>query len=468
MSTITGSRAAPGFLTRFASGFAVALAAGLAASVGLGVGEPSKGAVVLPLAVAGALALVCLSLMHFSAYVAVMLLVRSSVDLGRLSDASGGPVARILNPSSIFAVVFIVAAVAWIAAQRDHWGPVRGSGLRAALLVFVGAAALSTVGSRDAVNSTVETVRILAAVMMFVVVEQLARDPRRMRTILVAVYGSLVVPLGLVAVGFLTGGPRTEEKGGFIRIIGPFAQSNVFGRYLMLLLVMGVAIYPHVEGRARRLLGAVLVGSAISLLLTYTRSALIGAVLGIVVIGLYHNRRVLGGLVVVGVVAALVVPGIAARFAELGSESPNDPNPGNSLQWRLGYWTDVLPLASRNPATGIGVGQTQFFTEKQVQPHNDFLRAYVETGIVGLIAYITMLAMLVRTGRKAVRSSAPHTLERGIAVGFLGCVTAFVAASAVSNVFSNVVSLWYFFAFAGAAAAIVHRAERPAPALGVS
>lgn len=464
MSTDASSRNATSVLTRFATGFAVTLAAGLAASSALGVGEGSKSAVVLPLAVAGALVLVCLSLIHFTAYVAVMLVVRSSVDLGRLSDASGGPVGRILNPSSILAIVFIIAAVAWLAAQRDRDGRFPGSSLRTALLVFVAAAALSIVGARDAVASAVETVRILAAVMMFVVVEQLARDPRRMRVILAAVYGSLALPLFIVLVGFLTGGPRTEQKGEFVRIIGPFAQSNVFGRYLMLLVVMGVAVYPHVEGRLRRVLAGLLVGSTVCLLLTYTRSALIGAMLGLVVVGVHHNRRVLGGLAVTAAVAALLIPGIAGRFTELGGESKNAASPGNTLEWRLWYWTEVLPLARKNPVTGIGVAQTQLLTEKEVQPHNDFLRAYVETGLVGLSAYIATLVLLVRTGRRAIKRSAERTLERGVSVGFLGCVVAFIAASAVSNVFSNVVSLWYFFAFAGAASAIAHAPRaRPAP-----
>lgn len=464
MSILRSSLQAPEGLPRLATGFAVVLAAGLAASTGLAVGEGSKTAIVLPLAVAGALVLVCLSLVHFTAYVVVMLAIRSSIDLGRLSDAAGGPVGRILNPSSIFAVVFIVAAMAWLAAQRDRVGRVRGSPLRTALLLFVAAAALSVVGARDAVASAVETVRILAAVMMFIVVEQLVHDPKRLRMILGAVYASLVLPLLLVAVGFLTGGPRTEQKGEFVRIIGPFAQSNVFGRYLMLLLVMGFAIYPHVEGPKRRVLAWLLFGASVCLLLTYTRSALIGTVLGLIVVGLNHNRRVLGGIAVVAVVAALLLPGVVSRFTELGGDSSNAAAHGNTLEWRLWYWTEVLPLARKNPVTGIGVAQTQLFTEKEVQPHNDFLRAYVETGLIGLFAYLATLFLLVSTARRAIARSASQTLERGIAVGFLGCATAFIAASAVSNVFSNVVSLWYFFAFAGATAAIAYpRPARTAP-----
>ena len=50
----------------------------------------------------------------------------------------------------------------------------------------------------------------------------------------------------------------------------------------------------------------------------------------------------------------------------------------------------------------------------------------------------------------AVRSvrRAPPGLPRRVAVGFAGCVAAFLVVSLASNVVSQVVLLWYFAAFA--------------------
>jgi O-antigen ligase len=133
------------------------------------------------------------------------------------------------------------------------------------------------------------------------------------------------------------------------------------------------------------------------------------------------------------------------------------PNSGNTLAWRLSYWTEVLPLANRNPVTGIGLNMTQYNTDKAKQPHNDFIRAYVETGLVGFIAYLSMMIALIGMGRRAVRTVTEPGLDRGVAIGFLGCAVAFLAVSFVANVISNVVNLWYFFTFAAAASAIVNR-----------
>jgi putative inorganic carbon (hco3(-)) transporter len=359
--------------------------------------------------------------------------------------------ARGLDPSSLLGVVFLLAGALWLAAQHYQRGSLPGSTLRRALLVLVGAMILSLPTSTTPRASLVELVRMLAAVMMFIVLEQFITDWTALRRVLLAVYVSAVFPLAYTAFGFLTGHPPSEVKNSFMRITGTFGQSNAFGRYLMLLLIFGVALYPHLGGRWRLGLGLVLVLGAPFLLLTYTRTAILGTALGAAVVGLLQSKRLLLGLLLASVCALLLVPQLSSRFASLTS---GEAGSGNSLEWRLGYWTEVLPLANDNPVTGIGPNATQFLTDEGKQPHNDFIRAYVETGVIGLGAYLFVLAALLGLGVRAVRGSPPGSLARGVAAGYLGCAVAFVAVSAASNAFSNVVILWYLFAFAAAAVAI--------------
>jgi O-antigen ligase len=186
--------------------------------------------------------------------------------------------------------------------------------------------------------------------------------------------------------------------------------------------------------------------------LTYTLSAVIGTVVGVLVVGLLQNRRVVGGLLVVVVVALTLLPGLAGRFGELLPTGTSEDK--SSLDWRVQYWATVLPLANTNPISGIGLGQTQYLTEQGKQPHNDFVRAYVETGLIGLATYIWMLCCLMGMAWRAVKMTRTQALDRGLAVGVFGCVTSFLAISLVANLFTSVVVLWYFFALAAAASAI--------------
>ncbi|MGH2541056.1 MAG: O-antigen ligase family protein, partial [Actinomycetota bacterium] len=141
---------------------------------------------------------------------------------------------------------------------------------------------------------------------------------------------------------------------------------------------------------------------------------------------------------------------------------------GNSLTWRLGYWGDVLDLARESPLVGIGPKMTQYLTDSAKVPHNDYLRAYVEMGILGLSAYVAVVAALIHTARNAMRW-APPGLGQGVAVGFAGCTASFLLFSLAENLMSQVVVLWYFVAFAAAAVTVSrwpHEPERADPSEG--
>ncbi len=443
--------------------FLVAGASGLAVLSGMA--GANKLAFVLPLAVAFALALGVLAITRFEVYVLVLLAARSSLDLAKLSSAGeGGGLSRAIDPAGILGIQFILLATFWLAAQHRARNLEPASPLVKALVVFVAACGLSLVSSRDLVPSAIELSRILTAVMMFVVLEQLLSNPTILHRALIAVYASALFPLAFTAFGFLTGNPRTEGKGGFVRIMGPFNQSNTFGRYLMLLTVFGVALWPHLEPKLRRWMAGILAGCAVCLPLTYTRSAIIGTGLGLLVVGLLQSRKLILGVVLAGLLALALVPQFASRFSELADPVPAAGDQvGNSLQWRMEYWGEVVTLARRSPVWGIGLGQTQRTTEAQKQPHNDVLRAFVETGILGLAGYLLSLAAMLRLAYLSVAATRPERLDasirRGVAVGFAGCVVAFISVSLVANVITNVVNLWYFVTFAAAASCVARSKE---------
>jgi O-antigen ligase len=133
---------------------------------------------------------------------------------------------------------------------------------------------------------------------------------------------------------------------------------------------------------------------------------------------------------------------------------------GNSLAWRIEYWAQIVHLADGNPATGIGYGMTGYLAQEGKSPHNDYLRAYVETGLIGLAVYLVVIVLLIRLGLRAVRAAPPGTLDRGVAVGYLGCAVALALTSVASNEIVSVVILWYFVALAAMASAVLRRATR--------
>lgn len=447
-------------------------AAGVALVSGLALAAGDRRGVVLPLAAAAGIAVAVLAMTRFAGYVLLMLAVRPLLDVVKLSGPTAGradtdSASRLTDPSTMVAVLFLLAAGLWLAAQLRRRG-LRGSPLGWAMLLVGATALISVLGANRSTPSLLEALRILTVVVMFVVLEQLMPDRAAVRRILLACYVSLALALGYTVLMSLTGQVPSEVKGEFIRVSGPFSQSTTFGRYLMFMVIFGFAVYRFLGPRARVTLGGLLAVSLVFLMLTNTRSAILGAAIGLVVVALLHRSgRMLATLLVVAVAGVSLLPAVGDRFAQLAEDRPTGGGPtGNSLDWRVGYWADIIPLANRNPITGIGPNMTQHETPQAKKPHNDVLRAYVETGLAGLLAYLAMFLLILHTARLALRRAPPGTIERGVAVGFAGCAVAFIAVSLASNVISNVVTLWYFVAFAAAASAIVRgrTTDRSGPA----
>lgn len=412
-------------------------------------------AILLPTLAAATVILTALALTKFAGFVFVMLLVRASVDLAQAED--GSALGQLLLPSTLMAVLFIVASGVWLAAQHRASGGLPGSGLRRALLVFLCAVALSMATASDPLDSAADVLRLLAVVLMFASLERLLAEGTPIRYVVAAVFLSAVFPVVYTSVGYAVGSPPVEVKGELTRVVGTFAQSNGFGRYLMLIIIVGVAVYPHVRGWLKAGFTALLALCGVFLILTSTLTAIVGTVIGLVVVGLRQSKVVLVGALVAAMVAAATPP-VSERITSLTTGySTSTASRANTLDWRLDYWSEILPLAKENPLTGIGFGMTEEHTAEAKQPHNDYIRAFVETGIVGLLAYLGLLIVMIQTGLLAVRLAPAGSLDRSVAVGYLGAAVSVSIASFASNEITDVVLLWYLVAFAAAASAIVLR-----------
>ena len=149
------------------------------------------------------------------------------------------------------------------------------------------------------------------------------------------------------------------------------------------------------------------------LVLTYSRGSWIAFVLGLVLIGILQSRLVFAWLVGGVLVALAALPSVVSRLSDLGAGASVTGSAGNSLTWRLDYWSAVLQLNHANPVTGIGLKGTRFLTDQNKAPHNDFLRAYAETGALGLLAFVLVLVALLAISRRALRARPARSGQRG-------------------------------------------------------
>lgn len=184
--------------------------------------------------------------------------------------------------------------------------------------------------------------------------------------------------------------------------------------------------------RFRRWLQVALIAAAIPL--TVSRSAVLGlAVIAFVLVPTWprqHRRRaypiVAGGIAALWVAVPSLIPLLYELFSQAGSES--------SSTSRLGAYSAAAPFIGQHPWLGQGfqtfLPQTYFFVDDQ------YLTSLIETGVLGLLALLTLFVLGWRLARITRRTCAD-----GRTRDLLQCLAVSVATAAVS--FSSFDALGY-------------------------
>lgn len=367
-----------------------------------------------------------------------------------------------LDPSTVVGVIFLASALLWLLARHRTGTFVGVSRAAKALLIFAFACGVSALGAEHVFESLATASKVLSAAVMIVVLEQLYTDrPERINALLVAFFASLGFP-AIFATIELLGGPKTGDYTEVGRIAGTFVHPNAFATYLTIIVLLAVALVPHLAGRARVATIACGVIASFLLLNTYARGPWLGLLVGLVIIGIAQDRRILGILAVGVVVILIAVPSVTTRLGELGQTEAVGNGDANSLAWRLGYWGRVLPLGEENPVTGIGILMVQKSTPEGLPPHNGFVQAYVETGIFGLAALGVMMVLMGLDLRRALQR-AGSGFDRGVVLGALAISASLAVQLLSENLLTQTLNYWYLFVPMAYALAVVARAESRPP-----
>ncbi|HET7719994.1 MAG TPA: O-antigen ligase family protein, partial [Acidimicrobiales bacterium] len=176
-------------------------------------------------------------------------------------------------------------------------------------------------------------------------------------------------------------------------------------------------------------------------------------------IGACQDRRLIV-LVVVGMFAvAIFVPSVSTRLSDLDNQRQEGRGDPNSLAWRFAYWERLLPLTAENPVTGIGLDQVLERSPEKLMPHNSFVQALVETGVVGLTCLLGLIFSTGRALRDGIRR-APPGLGRGIAIGGAAAGLGWASQLISENLLTQAAIYWYLVA--PIAWALADRARRMA------
>jgi O-antigen ligase len=423
----------------------------VAVVVGVGVAKVSSQqsllVIVVGLVLAGALAL--LAATRFALFLALLLIFRASLDALR---PGGYTESSVLAPGVLVGGVLLLASVLWLLAAGVAGRLTRPSRTAIWLLAVACAAVLSTVGSQNPSESLQTASRVFAGALTFIVLEQLlARRPTYIRGLLAAAGLSLVIPAVLAFRQLIA----PEENFAFTdvsRVQGSFVHPNSFAAYLVVIAAAALAVVFLTSGATRTAAIVVCAVSSTFMLFTYARGAWAAWIVGMLYLLGKRNKKWAFALIAAGIAVVLLVPSVNSRLSDLGGAPSAEIGDGtaNSMEWRVGYWQEILPLWQENPVTGIGIEQVDSRTAAGAEPHSGFVQALVETGLLGFVSLVGLVVALWRD-LAAARRRAVSEVDRWLAFAATAVAAGFLLQLFTENLLTQVaihLYLWIPIAYA--------------------
>jgi len=240
-----------------------------------------------------------------------------------------------------------------------------------------------------------------------------------------------------------------------------YSTANAVALFIGPLLAVAAALVLHGKDRQARI-GGILVLLIIgpSMLLTFSRGGYLAMAAVAVALALSHRYRVWLLAGTAGVVIGLtLIPPIYTRL------SVEFQNVGGTTFFgragRLELWSATLQMLAHHPLFGAGLSGfadrvgpywNARHPERFIDPHNIILNFWVETGVIGVIAFFWLLVVVIKSSWNGWRHAEPAW--NAISLGILLAMVAIVVHGLVDvPYFKNDLSL-EFWALVGILAAM--------------
>jgi O-antigen ligase len=123
----------------------------------------------------------------------------------------------------------------------------------------------------------------------------------------------------------------------------------------------------------------------------------------------------------------------------------------NSFNWRLAQWTYLLNKSHDFPLLGYGLGNSMQVSSNKLLPHNDYVRALIEGGIIGLISYLILFIAQIKHLIALFRNSL-NPLHKTFCLSLIAVILAIPVGMITENIWSHTTLFFYWwtlFAIAG-------------------
>jgi len=237
------------------------------------------------------------------------------------------------------------------------------------------------------------------------------------------------------------------------RVVSTFENPNVLGEYLLLLIPVGLGVVWGAKQGYNKILHLAIVGAlSLCMIYTYSRGNWIGLIVAVFMFFMFYDRR----FVWLGVIALLISPvflpqNVINRFLSVGDMGDT------STSYRVYIWMGTLNMLKDYWFSGIGVGTEAF---NRIYPlysfsgvtaphsHNLYLQIITENGILGLVVFISVMAVYFKMCVSSI-IKAKDRLLKGIITGLAAGMLGYLVQGMFDNVWYNYRVFLLFFVILG-------------------
>lgn len=230
------------------------------------------------------------------------------------------------------------------------------------------------------------------------------------------------------------------------RVTSTFANPNVLGEYLLLLIPICAARLMYCKKPLERLIFIVIL-SLLSLCMVYTmsRGCWIGVIIAMLIFIMLACKKIFSFSAVGVLMLPILLPqSIVKRFTSIGNMSDS------STSYRVYIWEGTMKMLKTFWLCGTGLGSDAyntvypFYAYSQISAphaHSLYLVLFSEIGIIGIIAVAFLVYVFFRTLIQAGRDNS----IRPLAIALGSAMSGFLIQGMFDNVWYNYRIFLFFF-----------------------
>ena len=253
-------------------------------------------------------------------------------------------------------------------------------------------------------------------IVYFMVVNHL-HDKKQIRHFLLALLFTCFV-VSIIGIAQIPGGGRVSAP-----FEGEVGEPNTFGGYLVFMMAIGIGLFLTTESLRDKLIYGGISGIAfIPFLFTQSRASYLAFFpMLLVFVWLSEKRKlIILSLLFMAILLPLIAPQtvrdrITFTFTQRLHPGQHvqvgDIRLDTSTSARLRSWKGALKDTVKHPILGYGVTGYSFVDAQ-------FPRVLVETGIIGIVSFILLIAAIFKQGNMVFRETS-DIFHKGLSMGFL-------------------------------------------------